>query len=227
MQNSQKHKINFHKEKIMGCKREIFKTSLMKGTKVTACTLLSILIIIFAAFGIKTLFSIMMSYFLQHKETTTYIIYISGFFSIIYSYWASYVYRFYFKHNTIITTTNIKISRTDFYVFAITYSGIAIEFMIFIFIIRLPFDWTLLAEQVNLLISIIINIFILLVNAPCLHYFPDGVTVSQSWGRCMSHFPDAVVHLRATGGNSAQLFHILTDYFCSLVFEQTEMLSLC
>lgn len=43
----------------------------------------------------------------------------------------------------------------------------------------------------------------------------------------MSHCPDAVVHLRATGGNSAQLFHILTDYFCSLVFEQTEMLPLC
>lgn len=161
MQNSQKHKMNFHKEKIMEREREILKTSLLKGTKVTACTLLSILIIIFATFGIKTLFSIMMSYFLQHKETTTYIIYISGFFSIIYSYWASYICYFYFKHNNIITTANLKVSRTDFYVLAITYSGIAIEFMIFIFIIRLPFDWTLLAEQVILLISIIINIFVL------------------------------------------------------------------
>ena len=161
MQNSQKHKINFHKEKIMERKREILKTSLLKGIKVTACTLLSILIIIFAAFGIKTLFSIMMSYFLQHKETTTYIIYISGFFSIIYSYWASYVCYFYFKHNNIITTANLKVSRTDFYVLAITCSGIAIEYMIFIFIIILPFDWTLLAEQVILLISITINIFVL------------------------------------------------------------------
>lgn len=35
-----KHKINFHKEKIMEREREIFKTSLMKGTKITACTLL-------------------------------------------------------------------------------------------------------------------------------------------------------------------------------------------
>ncbi len=140
--------------------REILKTSLLKGTKVTACTLLSILIII-AAFGIKTLFSIMMSYFLQHKETTTYIIYISVFFSIIYSYWASYVCYFYFKHNNIITTANLKVSRTDFYVLAITYSGIAIEFMFFIFIIRLPFNWALLAEQIILLISIIINIFVL------------------------------------------------------------------
>ena len=69
MQNSQKHKINFHKEKIMEREREILKTSLLKGTKVTACTLLSILIVIFAAFGIESLFSIMMSYFLQHKET--------------------------------------------------------------------------------------------------------------------------------------------------------------
>lgn len=131
----------------------------------------------------------MISYSLQHKETTSYIIYLSGFFSITYSYWASHVYRFYFKHNTIITTTNIKVSRTDFYVLAMTYSGIVIEFMLAIFIIALPFDQTSLAGQVILLISIIINIFVLPVNAPCLHYFPDGATVCQSWGRCMSHCP--------------------------------------
>ncbi|EFN7678992.1 hypothetical protein EGX61_22635 [Escherichia coli] len=103
----------------------------------------------------------MISYSLQHKETTSYIIYLSGLFSIIYSYWALHVYCFYFKHNTIITTTNIKVSRTDFYVLAMTYSSIVIEFMLAILIIALPFDWTLLAEQVILLISIVINIFVL------------------------------------------------------------------
>ncbi len=156
-----KHKINFHKEKIMEREREIFKTSLMKGTKITACTLLFILVVTLVTFGIKSLFSIMISYSLQHKETTSYIIYLSGLFSIIYSYWALHVYCFYFKHNTIITTTNIKVSRTDFYVLAMTYSSIVIEFMLAILIIALPFDWTLLAEQVILLISIVINIFVL------------------------------------------------------------------
>ncbi len=125
----------------MGREREIFKTSLMKGTKITACTLIS--------------------YSLQHKETTSYIIYLSGFFSIIYSYWALHAYCFYFKYNTIITTTNIKVSRTDFYVLAKAYSGIVVEFVLAIFIIALPFDRTLLAEQVILPISIIINIFVL------------------------------------------------------------------